>query len=794
MNSKNIVSEKLEQYNYHRTRLIDLCHEAEVELANAQEIQKLRSAYLVPTERLREDSYTLVLIGGFQSGKSTLFNYLCDGRELSPIGPSGGGLRTSGCMVTAHPVQEGETERAIVSWRTPEDLLAALGSSLIRYYDSPTSLSCLTPQEVNLEQAADRARLAELAMKKLTDSEEEVSTETRELLRFTLLICRFYEQFAERCKSGTSTCLPDETVKLTSYPQDWEIKWAETEEKGTWFELPEFSADEVNFAFCGGVELFLDSHILRDLGCSVIDCPGLFISKWDTEIASRCIREANAILYMIEGEKQLSLEAIHALQECVRLGGAHKIIFGANLRKKPIQWERVLKNGVLPALKRNGFSNPVVHNFHAAMALRSRELMYCEGGMLPAASEAAVEYNMALEGENMSIVEYLRSQLDIFLPIMGGAPDMVGDYVGVEKLSGVPDFVGAASNHVVENRVTSVLVHEGTKRIEASLAQAKAEMEHKKQLLETAVTEAGALLEAAKNKACDFRKDRDARVDKLSATLTLAEQAILTHYRGIVEKKIAEKRGKLIEITKSHIPTMLELPFVDRNRISQEYAEELGAVLSSILKEVQGEISKYIMHLPAVSTFKDVFEMHRKELMDQLKSFKNINCVADYTPQFPADFDKSTNSMVLPTARELLDRAFDSQRNPWQWLWIILTVGIFTPFPSREAHAAHIVDKSMEQFVAVTFNNLKHIMEQETPAGPMKVLQNTFAEFKKCFSDAEAQIMLNIDNAEELLQERSDRASLVPALRAASEKMKELLEKCSIMEEDIRKDFPPMSA
>ena len=210
--STNICSEKLEQYNFHRSRLIDFCAKADKVLKKAAEIQKRPDNYENPADKLKADTYTLVLIGAFQSGKSTLFNYLCDGRELSPVGPGGGGIRTSGCQVTAHSIKEGEKERAEITWRSPAELLSALGSCLIEYFEEPSSPYTLTEKEVNLASEQDRAKLAGFAVQKLTDPEEKLSDNDRELLRFTLIVCKFYGQFAARCSSGKSTCSLEESV------------------------------------------------------------------------------------------------------------------------------------------------------------------------------------------------------------------------------------------------------------------------------------------------------------------------------------------------------------------------------------------------------------------------------------------------------------------------------------------------------------------------------------------------------------------------------------------------------
>lgn len=790
----NFRIEKLEQYNFHRSRLIDLCDKAAPILEQAQQIQKRHLPYTTPVDKLRADSYTLVLIGGFQSGKSTLFNYLCDGRELSPVGPSGGGIRTSGCMVTAHPVKEGESERAIITWRSPEELLSALGNPLIKYYENPVSFVSLTPREVNLDKEEDRNKLAQLAIQELTNPSADLSDENMELLRFTLLVCRFYNHFEQRCKAGKSECTPDETVKLTSYPQEWERKWYNTQEKGAWMELPNFSEEEVQFAFCGGVELFLDSPILRNIGCSIIDCPGLFISKWDTEIASRCIREANAILYMMKGDMDLSQEGLTALQECIRMGGAHKIIFGANLRKTPVQWSRVLQNGVLPKLMRNGFSNPVVHNFHAAIALRTRELMQEEDGKLSQPSRAAIEYNIELEGMPSSVKDYLSNQLDVFIPMMASPQanklaNYAGNYPELEKLSGVPDFVGAASNHVIETRATSVLIHEGTRQLQASLSQAKAEMADKIKLLESDIRTARNELKEKENALMEFMETRESHENSLSAELGQAEGAIYAFYEQKINRAIDNRYNELVAITQKRMPNTVQLLWVDKNVLIQQYINEVGQVLSQCLEEVRNDILNSFAILPAVTALRKAFDGHRSELMKGLESFKQIGSLAGMSLDFPTEFKDSVMGMVLPKTELVISRAIEAQGEAWNWIWTILVCGINLFFQTSRDRAEHIVNQYINDFKRNTREALKACMEQPDPAGPMKILQNTRSEFSAHFIKAEKEIQAALQTAENMLNVELDKAAIIPKLQKLIETTDAKLKECQQMEEDIRADF-----
>lgn len=791
--STNICSEKLEQYNFHRSRLIDFCGKADKVLKTAAEIQKRPDNYENPADKLKADTYTLVLIGAFQSGKSTLFNYLCDGRELSPVGPGGGGIRTSGCQVTAHPIKEGEKERAEITWRSPAELLSALGSCLIEYFEEPSSPYTLTEKEVNLASEQDRAKLAGFAVQKLTDPKEKLSDNDRELLRFTLIVCKFYGQFAARCSSGKSTCSLEESVKLSSYPQDWCSKWQYIEETQDW-SLPGFTADEVNFAFCGGVELFLDSPILRSLGCSIIDCPGLFISKWDTDIATRCIREANAILYMFGGNKALTQEDLAALKTAVQLGGRHKIIFGANLHVARVQWDNILQNAIIPTLKTNGFDNPVVHNFHSAIALRSRELMLCEYDMLSPMSEAAIKLDIALDKEDMEVIEFLRLQLNLHISNLTrckmNLANFKNDYNALDLLSGVPAFVSSANEFVVRNRAVSILVHEGTQQISASLQLASAELGQKVELLEKDVKQAREILDGEEAALKEFQSSRQLYENNITNALKTSEAALKKHYESRVARKVAERKEKLIDITCDKMPSTLGLVFTDKNKRIKEYSAAVGEVLKSVLEEIRKEILDGFTGLTAFVAYKDAYEGNRNKLLQEAEAFKELKGLASINPQFPESFVNSVHGMLLPQAEKLMEEDFNQQGGFWKFVWEILLFGLGAFFRDDRARAKAIVENFLKKFQKMTFDQLWKCMEQDTPEGPMKALKSSLTDFRKCFNEAEKIVRRNLDGAKSLLDDVKRTADVVPTYKQLSAELLQLKDECGKLEAHVREDFP----
>lgn len=791
--SISLCSEKLEHYQHHRSTLIKFCDKASEVLRQASSEQRHHEPYSTPVEKLKADTYTLVLIGAFQSGKSTLFNYLCDGRELSPVGPNGGGIRTSGCKVTAHPLPEGEPERAEIIWRSPAQLLSALGGRLIEYFEEPTCASSLTEHEIDLNKPEDREKLAALAWHEWLENKNALTGGELELLRFTLIVCKFYDQFAERCKVGKSVCSADEAVKLSSYPQDWAKKWADIEEKKD-ASLTGISVEDVNFAFCGGVDFYLDSPILRDLGCSIIDCPGLFVSKWDTEIAEKCIKEANAILYMFAGVKSLSQEDKEALNSTVRMGGCHKIMFGANLRIDKHQWAFLLENGVIPSLKTLGFEKPTVHNFHSGIALRARELCLLKCNALHPVSEVSIKSHIDLSKKQQSVEKYLSKQLNKFIGTLTDdekeLADFDDDFNAMEELSGVPAFLKAANEHVVENRAVSVLIHEGTQQVEDSLRQAEADLSTIVRMMESDIDSARTVLEETQAKLDSFRKSRELHETDIANAVAVASRLIEDYYKNRVSELIESKREALVKITESNMINVLRLPFIDTNKRIRAYSSEVGKVFSEVLETVRNEILNNFVELDPFKNLRDQFEGHRKELQDKLDEFKDVKGIVNMSPFFPESFADNVNGLVLPHAERLLAQVFAQDKQYWEFIKTILSFGLNRLYISNRHRAEDIVVESLGEFKRQVFESLKNVLYQEEPAGPLKVLQNAVGDFMHRFKNASEKIQKTVDEARTVLDKAHVKADSVPSLRELCKKLQSLQLECKDIETGIRSDFP----
>ncbi len=107
-----------EVYTQKRNELIELINKI-VEINGIDSAEKEK--FITTQNKLRENQFNITLIGEYQGGKSTLFNALCDGREISPRGAN---TKTSAICITATNIaNKNEQEYAIVEWKTDKNLL-----------------------------------------------------------------------------------------------------------------------------------------------------------------------------------------------------------------------------------------------------------------------------------------------------------------------------------------------------------------------------------------------------------------------------------------------------------------------------------------------------------------------------------------------------------------------------------------------------------------------------------------------------------------------------------------------
>jgi len=355
-------------------------------LAEAQTLPRLlpESASKIDLARrkLYENQFEITLVGEFQGGKSTTFNNLCDGREISPRGRGGGGLKTSGCIIRAQNLADpNEGEHAIVHWRTPAELLMGFNGILTSALteepsikaDEDKAFECGLLAAFDPSTAAGRKAIrtaAEAEIKKWNNNRTFYDPDgigRVDLIRFGLITAHYFDSPVIRRLRKRERFSVNELQSIVRFPEDWETRWED-------WNPGKFAAEEVAFSFIASVDCRLHSPNLARLGCAVTDCPGLFASAWDTKVARDAIHHADAVLYLVQGDRALGLSNLRMLASLPLAKGL--IFVGTNCRTQ--SWNNAAKvldaNRVLLANQGLEIKPEDIRLFHAALALFSQQM------------------------------------------------------------------------------------------------------------------------------------------------------------------------------------------------------------------------------------------------------------------------------------------------------------------------------------------------------------------------------------------------------------------------------------
>lgn len=468
-----------EQYQHHKDRLVEL-------LENACKLPGLldQSAGQIENARrkLQEDQFEIVLVGEFQGGKSTTFNNLCDGREISPRGKGGGGIKTSGCIVRARNLSDPrEEEHALVRWRTSAELLMGFDEVLkVKHradrLDAGQGIDEEAPEDP-LSLFDPGTKEGRSAIRAAAEAEIKIWESNRayydpddlgliDLIRFALIVAEFYEHPDIKAARKRDSFPLAEIHRLVTFPEDWQVRWENRQASA-------FKPEELLFAFVAQVDCYLRSPNLGRLGCAITDCPGLFASSWDTKVARDALARADAVLYLIEGDKQLSqshLKAIRSLdlgKGMIFVGGNCKTQSWQNAERILAANKSLLQNQGLDIQPQN------IRLYHPLLALHATQL---ERGVenLEAFTLEELRRDFNLEQPDPAPIKTrlekriakLRDNLN---------PDDNGDGPSYEK-SGMPELLSAVESFVIERKAGAILLGNGD-RVRIALSETEAALQ-----------------------------------------------------------------------------------------------------------------------------------------------------------------------------------------------------------------------------------------------------------------------------------------------------------------------------
>lgn len=610
--------------DYHRFRnaLISLLNRA----AETEGLEEADPAYFRRlAERAAADRFEIVLAGEFQSGKSTTFNALCDGR---PLAPTGSGIRTSACLVSADPLSDlatdpaadlGEAEWAEIRWRSNAELVAGFSDLLLPHLQGvdPGRFGTVSAGELgehlDLESAGDRALLQtaveaewELWQKDRAAYDPEGRGQL-DVLRAATLTLRFADAPERQALRERNQFELAEARAMMAFPEDWESRWRPGE-------ASLFAFEEVRFLFVAGIRLHVQSPRLGQIGAVLTDCPGLLASRWDTETARAAMLRADAVLYLFDGSKTPKMTDLSALRFIRNNGMAHKLLFGFNMRGHSLEASRRIREAGLTALENAGYqvedSEAVL--FHALLALRSVQAERFLAGELDPASlelpgelpgessdessaESAGNGSTAPASDSTAIAEALRRSVARQAAILEMDPPSALDAdaaAAFRNASGIDALTGAAEARVVVRKARTVLLDNGARAALTRLTEAEGALTAR----EAAVLRKG---KAVRDQIADveaelrkFRMDASGiinRLDDSGADFALAEEGwsrIDAEREGLIRRTLARVHKEVLG--RPGLALLARKKF--EARIAAIVKEEVDAVFTDALTAWAAEV------------------------------------------------------------------------------------------------------------------------------------------------------------------------------------------------------------
>lgn len=602
-----VVSEG-DRYSEYRDELVSILDDfinkkIDVDGEHTPELQGIR-------KRLHESQFEIALVGEFQGGKSTTFNTLCGGREISPRGLNGGGIKTSAAVVTVQNIDGDETRDGLEEWTEVQWL--SLKEIKLRI------LSVIKDFDIKLECNIDNFSYPELkqAIKAAWETEPQrdmLDTLRIATLQYRILTDKELNNFLQR------QIVPiDEFQKLVVFPLDWEMKWSKGYDA-------DFTLEECCFSIVDRVLVRIHSEALARLGCRLTDCPGLFVSQWDTDRALSAMKDANAIWYLLSGDKQIGENDLRALTRIKDSGWQDKCFFSLNQRKSKSTSERILDSD-LPVLMRNGFNTEKVFIYDALTAFRTAQLKLAKNGLpkhdldcLNTESRNPVNHG----GTEKAIMNLLRRHL-ITIEEDDLADDLASDTALTLELlsnlranSGIQDILTAIEKMIITEKARSILIHHGSKRCLKVLEHIKAVLLNREKAAKQTLEEAKENAENARDRLDEFIADWKEKFEFLAnENIDFGlMNAFFNEYDKEIKLTICERA---IEICKEEWKDS----HFNANKVNKTAEQRIRDEFSTFIKT---KLSSFHEDLPKHHKFQeDISNKLERNLKQMSKSWKDL--------------------------------------------------------------------------------------------------------------------------------------------------------------------------
>lgn len=451
------------------------------------------------SRNLRESQFKIVLVGNFQGGKSTTFNLLCGGMEISPRGNN---IKTSASIITArHSVDKTERGTAEIVWKNEDQILKFLAENLKGFLgtDSPPK---------TLEEWHSLFPKVLGYFRQLYDNKADA--DLRDPVCIALLMLKYHDSQSLDAAKKKPWVKVNELRPYACFPERWNEGW---EQVATSDDFP-FSAGESLFVFVDRIDCRIDSPALMRTGSVVIDCPGLDASSYDSAVAMDVIRSADAVWYLL-GSQAISDQEVARIKKIIQECGKDRstFFFTANIRNaKKLALEETIPAS-LSKLNQTGLFEPPLQlddvvPYHALLALESEFCRRFKAGTLDEGSKGSI---LRLTGNSESPLEdVFKYHVREYIKVIGGMSrielkkfSVLESEENIKKaleLSGFEDILTRIESEIITRKAASILVKNGSRIVVDTLKVAEAALFDKQSAVMKRATKLAETYQCAKSR------------------------------------------------------------------------------------------------------------------------------------------------------------------------------------------------------------------------------------------------------------------------------------------------------
>jgi len=487
--------------------------------------------------KLQENQFTFTLIAHFQGGKSTTFNALCDGREISP---TGFGIKTSATVITAqHTLDEKEQNTATILWRTKEELLEII-EPILNFGKYKLGKN----ENLDLDNPEDRRKIED-ELQRLWDewrnSKAKFNQHTLDTLRIASLIVHFYADKKLNKLKETAIFDVNKIREVVHFPVKWETIW----KSGT---PTAFSFEEITFVFIREVNCKLNSPNLSKIGVKIIDCPGLFASNYDTKIANQKIHDADAVWYLLDGKEGIGESDTNAAKLCVTNKGIENVFFSINRKTGKEATMTFIEND---ADKLNSVGVDIrpedIFPYQARLAFHSAMGAPLINGRLDDSTKIVVEEQLRRHLEKNGDIRELWKDIvlkdldTLCFPSREKVTELNTESIAIAReASGLDKILDALSAHVIKNKAKTILIKNGSEKVLATLEEIQARA---KQQLDDLTKNAEQLekeYQAQKEKLKEIKKKYLPQLKDVLDDETVDESFMRDFFKDVLESNFSD--------------------------------------------------------------------------------------------------------------------------------------------------------------------------------------------------------------------------------------------------------------